>query len=148
MTLSEESIQTFLDDHFQEESVLITNADTVSKDNWTKFVEKYHTADFQYIRPNGLPADRNALMTMITSGIINKDCKESLISVDSVKLLAGGAAAVVTYTTDQYYTIRGKRTAERATMSAVVVLENGVPKFTQSQRCLGRPIPKVAYRAQ
>jgi len=78
---------------------------------------KYFTADSIFIRPSGNPLDKAGYLGMLSSEDIVV-ISDELLSVGDVKVLAGGQAAVFTYTTHSKFVYKGTENDDIAKFSA------------------------------
>jgi hypothetical protein len=136
--LSEEIIKAHLHDIYDD---LDSNKSHKIPDIWRALYEKYHTPRYVLIRPSGNP--------LTSEGFVHMHCSQDvevigmiLISVDSIQLIAGGAAAVATYTVDQKFTYKGTLNEDRCVVTCVLEEYNGDIKIGHEHRTTGQPIPK------
>ena len=80
---------------------------------------KYYTPDCNLIRPSGNPLDLAGFKGMLGSPDIVVET-DDVISVDDVKVFAGGDAAVVVYTTLSKFTYQGTPNDDIAKFSATL----------------------------
>jgi hypothetical protein len=113
-----------------------------SKECLETFFRHYCIPDIRWMRPDGNPVALDGLIHLFTEEL--KVEKIWLVSVDSIQILAGGLAAVVTVTADQTFVYRGVPDGDRAVISSVLeVVNHGREiKIVHEHRTSGTPIPK------
>lgn len=60
------------------------------------------------IRPSGKPMSSDMLIEMTSSGDAT-NLSQDLVSVDSINIIGDGKVACVVYTSNQYFTFKGKQ---------------------------------------
>lgn len=60
-----------------------------------------------YMRSSGAPLDRASWIALLKSDDI-ENYTSKMVSIDSVKIIGGGRAAVVVFTEDQSYSYKGE----------------------------------------
>ena len=138
--MTEGSVRAFLVDYYEDLNGLLSGT---SREVWKTFYSKNHSSAYKQIRPNGNPIDSDGLVDMLTSGdmILHNS---SLVSVDSVTLMAAGKSAVATYIADQSYALHGTKKEDRCVITAVLEEIEGQVKLVHEHRSKGRPIPKLS----
>ena len=131
----EESVKEFIAASVKENEVVFKNKDVAGFDQmWDKF---WAEGGFM-IRPSGNPLTKEIWRDMVTA----KDIKmESTVlkSVDSINLIAGGQAAVVTYTAHDKFTYKGTANDDIAKFSGVLEKQgDGAWKFVHLHRATGQ----------
>jgi hypothetical protein len=81
----------------------------------------------------------NGLIAMFEDGDI-KDFSDTMIAVESVKILAQGQVAVMVFKSEQVFKYKGVQEEDFATWTAVIVPEDGTPKITNIHRSSGKKI--------
>ena len=89
------------------------------------------------IRPSGNPLDLDGFKGMLGSPDIIVE-KDEVISVDDVKLFAGGEAAIVVYTTLSKFTYQGNPNDDVAKFSATLEKADGAWKIVHLHRGTGQ----------
>ena len=82
-------------------------------------MDKYFKPDCAMIRPSGNPLDMDGFKGMLGSPDVIMS-RDEVISVDDVKEIAGGNAAVVVYTTRSTFTYQGNANDDCAKFSATL----------------------------
>lgn len=72
-------------------------------ENW----ERNWTPDAIIIRPSGNPMNRQVYKDLITNKSVSKVHFSNLLSIDSIRFLADGKAAVVTFTNHEKFEYNG-----------------------------------------
>ena len=93
------------------------------------------------IRPSGNPITPQGMAAMFSSGDVESELSE-LMSVDSIRLLAGGAAAVATYTHHSRFTYKGIPNDDIAKFSVVLEKTPEGWKMVHGHRGTGQPPEK------
>ena len=93
-----------------------------------------------FIRPSGNPLGFNELKDMWTSADVEVT-KSDMVSIDSVKVFAGGNAAVCTYTMYDIFNYKGTPNEDYAKNTAVLEKTDGKWKWIQGHRATGQPPP-------
>ena len=99
--------------------------------------DKYFAQNCLMIRPSGNPLDLDGFKGMLGSPDIIVE-KDEVISVDDVKLFAGGEAAIVVYTTLSKFTYQGNPNDDVAKFSATLEKANGAGKIVHLHRGTGQ----------
>merc|ERR1711998_747715 len=100
--------------------------------------DKYFKPSCTLIRPSGNPLDRDGFKGMLGSPDIIVE-KDEVASIDEVKELAGGQAAVVTYTTLSKFSYKGTPNDDVAKFSATLEkAESGEWKMAHLHRGTGQ----------
>jgi hypothetical protein len=135
--LTEERVRAFMVDYYDD-------IDSIgrSKECLETFFRHYCIPDIRWMRPSGNPIDLDGLIQLFTGEL--KVEKMWLVSVDSIQILAGGLAAVVTITSDQTFFYHGVHNGDRAVISSILeVVNHGREiKIVHEHRTSGQPIPK------
>ena len=71
-----------------------------------KFFDKFYAADMVFIRPSGNPMDIRSAKGMWLGEDVKTEA-QTLKSVDTVKVLGCGMAAIATYTAHEKFTYKG-----------------------------------------
>lgn len=145
--LTHERIRSFMVDYYEDfDSIFQASpAGETRKECMTAFVDQYFTPDFIFIRPSGNPLDGAGFATLMSEHLVVHSMK--LVSIDSIHLLAGGLAAMVTFTADQKFEYKGSPQSDRTTITAALNAvndgeEDGIIRIAHKHRSSGRPIPK------
>ena len=138
--MTEASVRAFLVDYYEDLNGYLTGT---SREFWNTFHSKNHSPSYKQVRPNGNPIDSDGLVDMLTSGDMVLH-ESSLVSVDSVTLMAAGKAAVATYTADTSYTLLGVKKDDRSVITAVLEEVDGQVKLVHEHRSKGRQVPKLS----
>ena len=93
------------------------------------------------IRPSGNPITPQGMAAMFGSGDIEPG-QSKLIGVDSIRLLAGGAAAVATYTHHSTFKYKGIPNDDIAKFTAVLEKTPEGWKMVHGHRSTGQPPEK------
>jgi hypothetical protein len=120
---------------------LNSNIESKLVDVWHAFYEKYHTSQYIMIRPSGNPLKSQGFADMFCSEDI-KLLGFSLVSVDTVRIIAEGKGAVATYTVDQRFMYKGTLNEDRVILTCVLEEVDGDIKIAFEHRTTGQPIPK------
>ena len=123
-----------------------TDKDVIAKavtDWWTTYMAPDTDDDEKtcMMRPSGNPLYCEEYVQMHTSGLI-KNSSAKLVSMDHIRIMAGGQAAVVSVVEDQIFTYQGTPNEDRATVTFVLELLDGKLKIVHGHRGAGNPIPK------
>lgn len=115
-----------------------------TSEEWTKFWERNHTKDYILIRPSGNPLDLKGLIDMFVSGDI-KDFSDTMVAVESIKIFADGAIAVMVFKSEQIFVYKGKQEEDTTTWTVVLVADQIVqqPRITNIHRATGRRVGEV-----
>ena len=139
-TLTEERIQSHMKDYYEDYDSIFRYGKT-SKECWEAFFRQYFTDDVTWVRSTGNPLGREGLAKLLADDIVGVSM--SIVSIDSIQLLAGGLAAVVVFTADQEYSYRGVRECDRTVITSVLHVVKGCEILIgHEHRCVGKPIPK------
>lgn len=145
--LTHERIRSFMFDYYEDfDSIFQASpAGESRKEYMAAFVDQYFTPDFIFIRPSGNPLDGKGFAALMAEHLVVHSMK--LVSIDSIHLLAGGLAAMVTFTADQRFDYKGNPQADRTTITAALNTVNdgrkeGIIRIAHKHRSAGRPIPK------
>jgi hypothetical protein len=128
--LTENKVRAFLVDYYEDCSTLTGK----SEECWKAFYGKTHMPHYKLVESSGDPIDNETLIGSIALGNVTSN---TLVSVDSVTLLAGGKVAVANYTTE----CQGEENAVFIT-TAIIAEIDGEPKIVQEHRSECQPIPK------
>jgi len=135
--LRPDNVVALLHDFYED---LTINKSSKSQECWNALYEKYHSPEYQMLRPSGNPID--------TQGFVGLFCSEEivlhqleLVSVDDVQILAQGLVAIVLCTVDQTFVYRGELQQDRVTLTTVLEEVNGAIKIRHEHRSTGRPQP-------
>jgi Protein of unknown function (DUF3804) len=140
LLLTKDRVRSYMVDYYADYDSIFRHGKT-SKACWEAFFQQYFTQDVQWVRSTGNPIGREGLALLLSEDIIG--ISMSIVSIDSIQLLAGGLAAVVVFTADQEYLDRGKPEADRTVISSVLSVVNGCDiLISHEHRCVGKPIPK------
>ena len=139
LLVTKDRVRSMLVDYFDDHERLAKE----SEECWRVFYEKYHAKNYIMIRPSGNQIDAEGFIKYITSGKL-EICKCTLVCVESIQILAGGTAAVATYTADQIFRFQGKMEEDRAKVTCVIEQVDGQLKIAHEHRTPGQPIPKVS----
>ena len=137
--VTKRGIRSLLHDYFEDHDSLAK----ASAECWRVFYEKYHAPNYILIRPSGNPIDAEGFITFVTSGIL-EIIQAKLVQIESIQILAGGAAAVVTYTVDQTFKFQGTPNEDRTKVTCVVEERDGQLKIAHEHRSPGTPLPKAS----
>jgi hypothetical protein len=127
--LTENKVRAFLVDYYEDCSTLTGK----SEECWKAFYGKNHMPDYKLVESSGDPIDNEALIGSIALGNV---ASNTFVSVNSVRLLAGGKVAVANYTTEYQ---GGENTVSIIT-TAVIEEIDGEPKIVQEHRSECQPI--------
>ena len=135
--LTEERVRAFMVDYYDD-----FNSIGQSSECLETFFNHYCIPQIRWMRPSGNPINYSGLIHLFTEDLQIENYL--LVSVDSIQIVAGGLAAIVTVTADQIFTYRGIPNSDRAVISSVLeVVNNGREiKIVHEHRTTGRPIPK------
>ena len=104
------------------------------------------TEDMVFIRPSGNPAPPEAFLDMLKSGDVEPGDTE-LVSVDSIRIFAGGMAAVCCFTQHSTFVYKGVSNDDIAKYTVVLEKDNeGKWKMIHAHRGTGQP-PKTTTSA-
>jgi hypothetical protein len=137
--LGEDSVVALLTDLYDDMDSL---SKSKSEECWKALFENYHSPKYVLIRPSGNPLTVEGIVQMFCNADL-KPVSISLISVDSVQIIADGLAAVATYTVDQKFNYKGTTLNEdRCVLTCVLEELGGEIKIVHEQRTSGQSIPK------
>ena len=94
--------------------------------------------DVQMIRPSGNPLSKAEWATMFASEDVVIESDE-LVSIDSVRIFAGGNAAVATYSKHSKFIYKGDENDDYAVFSATLEKKGGDWKVVFVMRATGQP---------
>ena len=134
--ITESKVRAFLRDYYEDYGSM----GGCGAESWDLFFDKYFVQGFQWIRPSGNPIGKEGLIEMFTKD--NDLVEISLVSIDSITILAGQRSAIALFTTDQIFCYKGRRNEDRAVISGVMEMHGGGIKMVQEHRTSGKPIPR------
>lgn len=134
--LTKARVKSFLQDFYEDFGSLHVK----SYETWSIFFQEYCSDDFILMRPSGNPVDRDGKARMFANDM--KPIQFTLVSIDSVSIIANGQAAIVVFTADQVFDFKGKINEDRAVFSTVIEQRDGEMKIVHEHRTSGKPIPK------
>lgn len=138
--LTKERVRSHMKDYYEDYDTIFRFGKT-SLDCWEAFFRQYFTDDVMWVRSTGNPLNREGLAKLLAEDIVGVSM--SIVSIDSIQLLAGGLAAVVVFTADQEYVYKGKQESDRTVITSVLHVVNGCEILIgHEHRCVGKPIPK------
>ena len=140
--LTDNRIHSFMKDYYEDFDSIFQNGSTVKakKAAFEAFFDQYYTKDIVWIRSSGNPIGRDGLADMLCDDI--EIDKATLVSMDSVQLLAGGLAATVVYTADLKFLFRGQPQSDRTVLTSVLqVTGSGEILIAHVHWSVGKPIP-------
>lgn len=129
---------------YVEEYTEVTKTPEAGSLRWEQFWDKYFTKDYILIRPSGNPLDFNGTKNVFEGGVLT-DYEETMIGVESIKVLAGGEGAVAVFRSNQNFKYIGKEVQDICMWTVVLVMSDGVPKFCNMQRSTGKDINSVYH---
>ena len=139
-TLTKERIRSHMKDYYEDYDTIFRLGKT-SSDCWEAFFRQYFTDDVMWVRSSGNPLNRAGLAKLLSEDIVGVSM--SIVSIDSIQLMAAGLAAVVVFTADQEYVYKGKRESDRTVITSVLHVVKGCEILIgHEHRCVGKPIPK------
>lgn len=111
---------------------------------WTKFWDRNHTKDYILIRPSGNPLDLHGLIAMFEKGDI-AEFSDTMVAVESVKIFADGAVAVMVFKSEQIFKFKGTQEEDLATWTVVLVADHVAqqPRITNIHRATGKRVGEV-----
>ena len=138
MMAAEDEIRAFM-------TTCIDAMDECSKSNDAGKIEawlKEYTADEGFfVRPSGNPLPFTGLKEMWTAADVSVT-QAKLVSVDTVKVFAGGNAAVVTYMMHDKFEFKGTPNDDYAKNTAVLEKIDGKWSWIHGHRATGQPPPE------
>ena len=102
-TSAEAEIRALIEEMHSEQYAAMTSKDAPTIEN---FFDKYYAADMVMIRPSGNPLDMSSAKGMWLSEDVKTE-SQSLKSIDTVKVIGGGMAAIATYTSHEQFSFKG-----------------------------------------
>ncbi|CAB9526070.1 expressed unknown protein [Seminavis robusta] len=140
MLLTEDRIRSHMFDYYEDYDSIFRHGKN-SKACWESFFQQYFTDDILWIRSTGNPIGKEGLAHLLSEDV--SGISMTMVSIDSIQILAGGMAAVVVFTADQEYLYRGQPEADRTVITSVLQVVNGCEILIgHEHRCAGKPIPK------
>jgi hypothetical protein len=143
--LDDEGVKAHLQDFYDDFNA---NRECKIPDVWSALYEKYHAPGYMHMRPSGNPISLEGFAELHCSQELTLISATSLIRFDSIQLIAGGTAAVATYTVYQKFTYKGTYNEDRCVMTCVLEEHNGDVKVCHEHRTTGQPIPKQSSGTQ
>ena len=136
--LTEDRVHAFLVDYYEDFNSI---APQQVRECWKAFYSRHYAPYYRKIRSSGNSIDSKGLIDMYMSGDLQ--VKEmTMISIDSIQIVAGGLVAIGVYTADQFFDYKGTHNHDRTVYSVVIEAINGEPKIVQEHRTIGVPVPK------
>ena len=140
--LTDNRIHSFMKDYYEDFDSIFQNGSSIKakKAAFEAFFDQYYTKDIVWIRSSGNPIGLDGLADMLCDDIeINK---ATLVSMDSVQLLAGGLAATIVYTADLNFLYKGQPQSDRTVLTSVLqVTGSGEILIAHVHWSMGKPIP-------
>lgn len=140
--LTEDRINSFIKDYYEDFDSIFQTGSTIKakKAAFEAFFDQYYTKDVLWIRSSGNPIGRAGLADMLCDDIDISSA--TLVSTDSIQLLAGGLAATVVYTADLKFCFKGQPQSDRTVLTSVLqVTESGEILIAHVHWSVGKPIP-------
>lgn len=143
--LTKQLVRSFLTDYYEDfDSIFRSSSNKqVQKTCFEAFFDQYYTPDALWVRSSGNPIGRDQLGGMLTDHI---DVEHALlVSIDHIRLLAGGLVATVVYTADLQFAFKGTPQNDRTVLTSVLQMQGvGSPKITHVHWSVGQPIPTTS----
>jgi hypothetical protein len=130
-----DEIKALIEAMHSEQYAAMTSKDETQVDN---FFDKFYATDMVFIRPSGNPMDIRSAKGMWLGDDVKTEA-QALKSIDTVKILSCGMAAVATYTSHEKFTYKGSPNDDIAKYS--MTFEKVGDKWTivQGHRASGQP---------
>ena len=109
----------------------------LDEEKWKQYLSLWKDDSCIFIRPSGNPLTLDSMKAMFQSGVATIT-KHDLVDVDTVKVVAGGLAAVATYRMHSIFTYNGTENNDVAKFSSVLENVDGQWKFVHSHRATGQ----------
>mmetsp|Transcript_19500 Transcript_19500/g.39742 ORF Transcript_19500/g.39742 Transcript_19500/m.39742 type:complete len:136 (+) Transcript_19500:48-455(+) len=103
-----------------------------------KFFDKFYAKDMVFIRPSGNPLDMSSAKGMWLSEDVKTEA-QALKSVDTVKVLSCGMAAVATYTAHEKFSYKGTPNEDIVKYSMTFEKVGDKWVVVQGHRATGQP---------
>lgn len=115
-----------------------------SAEKWKNFALMYYTDDYLLVRPCGKLLSFRGVISFHKDRSVD-NYKQSDVYIESIKMLGNDRAATVIYRTVQECFYKGEWIEDKATWTAVVVIDGDSIKFTslhRSQMLISGPVEK------
>ena len=111
---------------------------SMAEDKTGEWIAANCLPDCLFIRPSGNPLSKAEWATMYASEDVVIESDE-LVSIDSVRIFAGGNAAVATYSKHSIFVYKGDKNDDYAVFSATLEKKGGHWKVVFVMRATGQP---------
>ena len=102
-----------------------------------QFLLRFNSPDWTMVRPSGNPLNMESLLQMWNSPDVNVTANQ-LLGVNSVKIFAGGNAAVATFTCYQVFNYKGQPNTDVSVYTSVLEKSDAGWMTVHQHRCSGR----------
>lgn len=130
--MAEASARKFIED-MQKDQNKAGNDPDLNEAYWMKY---YKSATTPVIRPSGNPMDKEVWMSMVKSDDIQME-SHRLESIDSIQILAGGAAACVVFKCKSVFSYKGVQNNDLAVFTSTLERVGDSWKVVLAQRSTG-----------
>ena len=137
--VTKDQVRSFLVDYFEDHDKLAKASEAC----WKVFFEQHHAPHYLVIRPSGNALDAPGFIQIVTSGQL-EIISNTLVTIESIQLLAAGQSAVATYAVDQAFRYQGVLNEDRCKVSCVMEVVEGQLQMAHEHRTPGQPLPKFS----
>jgi len=140
--LTVNKVQSFMTDYYEDFDSIFRNGSSVAvkKTCFEAFFDQYYTKDILWIRASGNPIGRKDLANLLCDDI--EVDRAVLVSIDSIRIMAGGLCATVVYTADLKFRFKGKQNSDRTILSSFVEADGSEMRIAHTHWSTGQPIPE------
>ena len=133
--MADAEIKALIETMHSEQFAAMTSKDETQID---KFFDKFYATDMVFIRPSGNPMDIRLAKGMWLGDDVKTEA-QTLKSVDTVKVLGCGMAAVATYTSHEKFSYKGSPNDDIAKYSVTFEKMSDKWVVVQAHRASGQP---------